>query len=171
MALEARVPADQPKLIAGLKKLSQADPAVATMIQETGETVICTAGELHAERCIRDLEERFAKIKIQRGNILVPFRETVVPNPHGRPFAIRAPDLTSRQWKERRLSNTKPSSSQSRRALYLCPSERCHCRESLPTSCCFMQAPSAPLRNLRLSTSTLSLRWAPEQRLKCQKKI
>ena len=83
MAIEARVPSDQPKLLAGLKKLSQADPAVLTMMQETGETVICTAGELHAERCIRDLEERFAKVKIQKGSILVPYRETIVSHVAG----------------------------------------------------------------------------------------
>jgi translation elongation factor EF-G len=38
-----------PKLIKGLKLLSQADPCVETFQQKTGEHVILTAGELHLE--------------------------------------------------------------------------------------------------------------------------
>lgn len=37
-----------------------------------------TAGELHLERCLRDLRERFAKIEIQASPPIVPFRETAV---------------------------------------------------------------------------------------------
>lgn len=46
------------------------------MVQETGEHVIVTAGELHLERCLKDLRERFAKIEIQAGSSIVPFRES-----------------------------------------------------------------------------------------------
>lgn len=42
-------PADLPKLVEGLRLLNQADPCVETLIQETGEHVILTAGELHLE--------------------------------------------------------------------------------------------------------------------------
>lgn len=38
-----------PKLIEGLRLLNQADPCVETLVQETGEHVILTAGELHLE--------------------------------------------------------------------------------------------------------------------------
>lgn len=38
-----------PKLIRGLKLLSQSDPCVETFQQQTGEHVILTAGELHGE--------------------------------------------------------------------------------------------------------------------------
>ena len=41
--------ADLPKLIRGLKLLSQADPCVESFQQQTGEWVILTAGELHLE--------------------------------------------------------------------------------------------------------------------------
>lgn len=51
VALEPVTPADMPKLIRGLKLLSQADPAVETFQQQTGEHVILTAGELHLEVC------------------------------------------------------------------------------------------------------------------------
>lgn len=49
VALEPEVPADMPKLVRGLKLLSQADPCVETFQQQTGEHVILTAGELHLE--------------------------------------------------------------------------------------------------------------------------
>ncbi|CEI85799.1 hypothetical protein RMCBS344292_00250 [Rhizopus microsporus] len=48
------------------------------MLQETGEHVILTAGELHLERCLRDLKERFAKIEIHVSDPIVPFRESIV---------------------------------------------------------------------------------------------
>ena len=51
VALEPRVPADMPKLVKGLKLLSQADPCVEAFQQQTGEHVILTAGELHLEVC------------------------------------------------------------------------------------------------------------------------
>ena len=43
------VQADLPKLISGLRLLSQSDPCVETFQQVTGEHVILTAGELHGE--------------------------------------------------------------------------------------------------------------------------
>lgn len=67
-----------PKLVEGLRLLNQADSCVETLVQETGEHVILTAGELHLERCLRDLRERFAKIEIQPSPPIVPFRETAV---------------------------------------------------------------------------------------------
>nr|GAT50613.1 predicted protein [Mycena chlorophos] len=78
VALEPTHPADLPKLIAGLKLLSQSDPCVETFQQQTGEYVILTAGELHFERCYKDLRERFARVEIQASKPIVPFRETAV---------------------------------------------------------------------------------------------
>ncbi|KZT11987.1 translation elongation factor 2 [Laetiporus sulphureus 93-53] len=83
VALEPEIPADMPKLIHGMKLLSQADPCVETFQQQTGEHVILTAGELHLERCLRDLRERFAKVEIHASEPIVPFRET----------AVKAPDM------------------------------------------------------------------------------
>ncbi|KAG6832005.1 hypothetical protein H0H92_006041 [Tricholoma furcatifolium] len=83
VALEPVYPADMPKLVSGLKLLSQSDPCVETFQQQTGEHVILTAGELHLERCLKDLRERFAKIEIQASKPIVPFRET----------ACKAPDM------------------------------------------------------------------------------
>lgn len=78
VALEPTAPADMPKLINGLKLLSQSDPCVETFQQQTGEHVILTAGELHLERCLKDLRERFARVEIQPSAPIVPFRETAI---------------------------------------------------------------------------------------------
>lgn len=78
VALEPTEPADLPKLVEGLRLLNQADPCVEVLVQETGEHVILTAGELHLERCLKDLRERFAKCAITASEAIVPFRETAV---------------------------------------------------------------------------------------------
>lgn len=78
VALEPKSPANMPKLVEGLRLLNQADPCVEVIMQSTGEHVIACAGELHLERCLKDLRERFAKCSIQASPPLVPFRETAV---------------------------------------------------------------------------------------------
>ncbi|KAI8979493.1 P-loop containing nucleoside triphosphate hydrolase protein [Mycotypha africana] len=78
VALEPEDPTEMDKLVEGLRLLNQADPCVEVLLQETGEHVILTAGELHLERCLRDLKERFAKIDIHVSDPIVPFRESIV---------------------------------------------------------------------------------------------
>lgn len=51
VTLEPKQPSDMPKLVEGLRLLSQSDPCVETFIQDTGEHVILTAGEVHLEVC------------------------------------------------------------------------------------------------------------------------
>jgi ribosome assembly protein 1 len=65
-------------MVRGLRLLEQADPAVTYEQLESGEHVILTAGELHLERCLKDLRERFAKCEIQAGQAIVPYRESIV---------------------------------------------------------------------------------------------
>lgn len=78
VALEPAWPGDLDKMIRGLRMLEQADPAVIYEQLESGEHVILTAGELHLERCLKDLQERFAKCEIQAGEVIVPYREGIV---------------------------------------------------------------------------------------------
>lgn len=78
VALEPWNLSEMPQLIEGLRLLNQSDPCVEVFIQESGEHVLVTAGELHLERCLTDLKERFSKIEIQVSPPIVPFRETVV---------------------------------------------------------------------------------------------
>ena len=78
VALEPLNPADLGKMIHGMRLLEQSDPCAQYEVLESGEHVISTAGELHLERCLKDLRERFARCEIQAGEPIVPFRETIV---------------------------------------------------------------------------------------------
>ncbi|OJJ51083.1 hypothetical protein ASPZODRAFT_138205 [Penicilliopsis zonata CBS 506.65] len=81
VALEPVNPADLGKMVNGLQLLQQSDPCALYEILPSGEHVILTAGELHLERCVKDLRERFAKCEIQTGETIVPYRETIVSVP------------------------------------------------------------------------------------------
>ncbi|KAJ3312816.1 Cytoplasmic GTPase/eEF2-like protein (ribosomal biogenesis) [Boothiomyces sp. JEL0838] len=81
VALEPENPTQMNQLIEGLELLNRSDPCVQVELQDTGENVIVCAGELHLERCVKDLRERFAKIEIQVSKPIVPFRETLSFNP------------------------------------------------------------------------------------------
>jgi ribosome assembly protein 1 len=78
VALEPENPGDLDKMIAGLKMLEQSDPCAEYEVLDSGEHVILTAGELHLERCLKDLRERFAKCEITVGEPIVPYRECIV---------------------------------------------------------------------------------------------
>ncbi|CAD6506106.1 BgTH12-07036 [Blumeria graminis f. sp. triticale] len=78
VALEPENPANLERMISGLKLLVQSDPCAEYEQFESGEHVLLTAGELHLERCLTDLRDRFANCEIQAGEPIVPFRETIV---------------------------------------------------------------------------------------------
>lgn len=77
VALEPVNPGDLGRMVRGLQMLEQSDPCAEYEVLESGEHVILTAGELHLERCLKDLRERFAKCEIQAGEPIVPYRESI----------------------------------------------------------------------------------------------
>ena len=101
IAVNAKNPADLPKLVSGLQKMSKADPLVQVINTET-EHIICGSGELHLEICLKDLVEDYAKIEITKSDPVVPYKETVLskssqicmaksPNKHNRLYVIAEP--------------------------------------------------------------------------------
>ncbi|XP_074593171.1 elongation factor-like GTPase 1 isoform X2 [Brevipalpus obovatus] len=78
VAVEPQNPMDVPKLIKGLKLLNQSDPCVEVKIQDSGEHVIITTGEIHLQKCIDDLVNTFAGIEVNVSSPIVPFRETII---------------------------------------------------------------------------------------------
>jgi len=105
VAVEPKNPADLPKLVEGLKRLSKSDPMVQCIIEESGEHIIAGAGELHLEICLKDLEEDHAGIPLKKSDPVVSYRESVSeeseqmclsksPNKHNRIFmrAVPMPD-------------------------------------------------------------------------------
>jgi len=103
MSVRPKNPADLPKLVEGLKRLSKSDPIVQCLTSESGEHIVAGAGELHLEICLKDLEEDFMKgTPIVKGDPVVSFRETVTkesdrmclsksPNKHNRLFMKAEP--------------------------------------------------------------------------------
>ncbi|PIA61307.1 hypothetical protein AQUCO_00300683v1 [Aquilegia coerulea] len=77
VAIEPSDPADMSALMKGLRLLNRADPFVEVNVSATGEQVLAAAGEVHLERCIKDLKERFAKVKMEVSPPLVSYKETV----------------------------------------------------------------------------------------------
>lgn len=82
VAVSPKNPADLPKLVEGLKKLSKSDPLVVCTTEETGENVIAGCGELHVEICLNDLEKDFAQCDIIKSDPVVTYKETVIGFSH-----------------------------------------------------------------------------------------
>eukprot|EP01012_Entosiphon_sulcatum_P045371 TRINITY_DN6052_c0_g1_i1.p1 TRINITY_DN6052_c0_g1~~TRINITY_DN6052_c0_g1_i1.p1 ORF type:complete len:1003 (-),score=145.79 TRINITY_DN6052_c0_g1_i1:38-3046(-) len=84
-ALYPEDPADMKRLEYGLVLLNRSDPLVESFLAETGEHIICCAGEVHAERCINDLTLRLARVPIHVSEPLVGFKETIAALPADKP--------------------------------------------------------------------------------------
>ncbi|XP_039758305.1 elongation factor-like GTPase 1 isoform X1 [Pararge aegeria] len=81
VAVEPTYPSQLPQLVKGLRLLNQSDSCVQVLLQETGEHVLVTAGEVHLQRCLEDLKNLYGKIPITASEPIVPFRETIVEPP------------------------------------------------------------------------------------------
>ncbi|CAI5532671.1 unnamed protein product [Closterium sp. Naga37s-1] len=79
VAIEPEDPRHLHLLTRGLRLLNRADPFVEVVLARSGEHVVGAAGEVHLERCIKDLQERFARIKLVVSKPIVSFRETIAP--------------------------------------------------------------------------------------------
>jgi elongation factor 2 len=76
VAVDTQDPTHHAKLVEGLKKLSQADSLVQ-VLNENGQHVIATAGELHLEICLADLEKTHARCPLKVATPIVTYRETI----------------------------------------------------------------------------------------------
>ncbi|XP_057781215.1 uncharacterized protein LOC130999638 [Salvia miltiorrhiza] len=77
VAIEPSDPADMGALMKGLRLLNRADPFVEVTVSARGEHVLAAAGEVHLERCVKDLKERFAKVNLEVSPPLVSYMETI----------------------------------------------------------------------------------------------
>ncbi len=98
VAVSAKNPAELPKLIEGLRKLSKSDPLVViSQDKRTQQHIIAGSGELHIEICLKDLREEFGKIEIIEGEPVVSFRETVTET-SDRDCLSKSPNKHNRIW-------------------------------------------------------------------------
>lgn len=91
VAIEPSNPADLGALVKGIKLLNRADPFVEYTVSHRGEHILAAAGEIHLERCKKDLEERFAKVKLVVSDPLVSFKETIEGEGVGLLDSLKAP--------------------------------------------------------------------------------
>lgn len=81
VAIEPVHASDMPALVRGMKLLNQADPCVEVTVQETGEHILSTAGEVHLQKCLDDLRHQYSRVDLNVSAPIIPFRETVIPPP------------------------------------------------------------------------------------------
>ena len=58
--------------------LGKVDPNCDVFQNEKGEFILEAIGEIHLERCIKDLETDYFCQKVKVSDLLVDFRETVI---------------------------------------------------------------------------------------------
>jgi elongation factor G len=69
--------ADEDKLMSSLHRLAEEDPSISVArIDETHQTVLGTAGEVHLAITLERLNRKFG-VNVEREEVIVPYRETV----------------------------------------------------------------------------------------------
>ena len=59
--------------------MSRADPSVEFYTTKQGENILSTCGEVHLEKCLKDLEDDYAPgIGFEIGEPIIPFKETIL---------------------------------------------------------------------------------------------
>ncbi|CAN8258415.1 unnamed protein product [Cochlearia groenlandica] len=105
VAIEPSDPADMSALMKGLRLLNRADPFVEITVSARGEHVLAAAGEVHLERCVKDLIDRFAKVKLEVSSPLVSYRETIEGDGSNLLESLRSLSLNTSDYTEKRTPN------------------------------------------------------------------
>ena len=70
---------DMDRLKEGLSKLNKSDPSVSVFTNAKGELILSTCGEIHLERCIKDLNDEFCPgFILEISDPIIAFRETII---------------------------------------------------------------------------------------------
>jgi U5 small nuclear ribonucleoprotein component len=78
LAIEPLNPAELPKMVEGLRRISKAYPMARTRVEESGEHVLFGTGELYMDCMMHDLRHVYSDIEVKVSDPVVGFRETVV---------------------------------------------------------------------------------------------
>ncbi|KAI3901781.1 hypothetical protein MKW98_013896 [Papaver atlanticum] len=90
---KCKVASDLPKLVEGLKRLSNSDLLVICTVRDSGEHIVAGAGELHLEICLQNLHEDDFMGGAQI-DPAVSFRETVLERSSSKEDLVFRPDTT-----------------------------------------------------------------------------
>lgn len=78
LSVEPLNPAELPKMVEGLRRISKSYPMARTRVEESGEHVLFGTGELYLDCAMHDLRHTFSDIEVKVADPVVGFRETVV---------------------------------------------------------------------------------------------
>ncbi|KAL7511042.1 hypothetical protein ACHAXN_007943 [Cyclotella atomus] len=78
LAVEPLNPAELPKMVEGLRRVSKSYPMSSTRVEESGEHVLFGTGELYLDCIMHDLRNVYSDIEVKVADPVVAFRETCV---------------------------------------------------------------------------------------------
>lgn len=78
LAVEPLNPAELPKMVEGLRRISKSYPLAGTKVEESGEHVVLGTGELYLDCIMHDLRQVYSDIEVKVADPVVAFCETVV---------------------------------------------------------------------------------------------
>jgi U5 small nuclear ribonucleoprotein component len=90
IALEPLKPAELPKMVEGLRRVSKAYPMARTRVEESGEHVLFGTGELYMDCLLHDLRHVYADVEVKVADPSVALRETVIDTSSLKCFAETA---------------------------------------------------------------------------------
>jgi U5 small nuclear ribonucleoprotein component len=100
LAIEPLNPAELPKMVEGLRRVSKAYPMVKTRVEESGEHVLFGTGELYMDCVMHDLRHVYSDVEVKVADPVVSFRETVVDSSSLKCFA----EVRNNLWQGNNLS-------------------------------------------------------------------
>jgi 116 kDa U5 small nuclear ribonucleoprotein component len=90
LAMEPLNPAELPKMVESLRRISKAYPMARTRVEESGEHVLFGTGELYMDCMMHDLRHVYSNMEVKVSDPVVGFRETVVETSSVKCFAETA---------------------------------------------------------------------------------
>lgn len=78
LSVEPLNPAELPKMVEGLRRISKTYAMARTRVEESGEHILFGTGELYLDCAMHDLRHVYSDIEVKVADPVVGFRETVV---------------------------------------------------------------------------------------------
>lgn len=79
VAIEPNLLSQMQPLKQGLTLMARADPSIEFHISKNGEFILSTCGEVHLEKCLKDLKDDYAPgIEFTISKPIIPFKETLI---------------------------------------------------------------------------------------------
>ena len=95
LAVEPLNPAELPKMVEGLRRISKSYPMSATRVEESGEHVLFGTGELYLDCVMHDLRTVYSDIEVKVADPVVGFCETIVETSTVKCFSEVSHEITS----------------------------------------------------------------------------